>query len=680
MRFPVGKKLPVWALVTALVCLPILTMGVRAQDSTEESSSSAWAPPLASFAKDRIDLIEAVRSTLEHDPNLLLRREDFRLQAGVLEELGGAFDWTFSGDVTYQHDERELRDSVKRREQDRRDDLQVLNGETCSLADQFEAKTVELEDAIASEPGQIPITRDEIFNLRLRAIERLIDEATSAEIEAGLRNQRLLILEGELFETRALAEGNRNACIESGETLARLGDTPEQEEFDSGRLNLRLEKLFRSGILLAPFVEGEYDSSQFIGKRNGFFEPVLDDNGNQVVEFGVPRERFIDFGGKNVEDLYTFRVGFEVNVPLLRNRGAEAVAAGESAAERDLEATALLLKHAASESVLNTAVAYWDLFAAQERVDIQRGSVRLQEELVKITRDLIEADELPRAEESRVLASAANARAQLAGAERDLVSARLALVQAMGFDARSQESTPLAAGPFPEAPNAQAIERLLADAELLDAALGQRYDVAAAAAFVGSSAILARASQLNLRSQLDLSAGAWATATGEKSFSEATDRWVSPSWSVGLAFEKPIGNRERKGSLAQSQSRERQDQISSADLERNVRIAVVLVLNSLAEVRGRLDNAEEAAKQFERTIEAEKEKFKVRESNLVDTILTEQQRTGALLTRLDVQREVAILLARLRFETGSLVSEAEGGKSEVTLPMLTELPATGHGP
>ncbi len=672
MKFSSGMKPLGWLFAAALTLLPAVPTRLGAERPVDPGVP--YDPPLFSFEGGRVDLMEAVRLTLQHDPNLLLQREDVRLQEGVLQELAGAFDWTLTGDFSYQHEERELRDSVKQREQDERDDLTVLNGETCTAAELNRATAAELQDAIDAEPGTVPISTDDVLNLQLETLERAIDEASSEEIAELLRNERLQFLGSELIEAEGLAEGNQQACDETAAALNRLGDTPTFEDFDSVRLNLRLDKLYRSGLVFSPFLNGEYDSTRFVGKRDGFFEPVLDENGNQVVEFGVPRRRFFDFGGKNVDDVYTFRVGFEVNIPLLANRGAEEVAASESAAREDLEAIDLLLKHAASQSVLATSMAYWNLHAAQERTGILEGSVKLQEQLAKLTRELIEADELPRAELARALASEANARAQLQGARRDLVAARLALVQAMGLDAEGPANMPLVGGAFPAAPAPPAITRLLASKSLVDEAVARRYDVAAARRFKGSSRILARAAQLGVRNRLDVSASVWTTATGEKSLSEAVDRWVTPSWSLGLAYENRIGNNDSKGRLVQSEARARQDQISAADLERNVRIGVLLALTSLAEAGGRLARAEEAAEHFEATIEAEIEKFKVGESTLVDTLLTEEQRTGSLLARLDAHQQVAILLAQLRFETGTMVAAADDGTSEVTLPMITALP------
>ena len=678
-----GRILRDWLGILAVSALSAQISQLQAQELPREPGppqASPYTPPLRSFGDRPLGLLEAVRLTLRHDPNLLLLEENVKLREGILQELSGDFDWILNGEFSYQYEEKELLESVKQDEQDRRDDLRRINGETCMLADQFELKAQQIEMALQGQPGDVRITTDEFFDLRLQALENLIRVANVAALPA-LLNQYQILLESELFETVALAEANREACIESAASLERLGETPEREEFATASLSLRAEKLFRNGLSLAPFFTGDFDHTQYVGKRNGFREPVLDENGEQVVEFGIPRERFVDFGGKNIEDNYTLRVGFGVALPLLRGRGSKAVAAAESAADRDREATALLLKHAAAESVLLTARSYWDLLAAQERVAAVRGSVELQARLVEITDSRIEAGDLIRAARSRVLASSANARALLAAAQRDRVVAGIALVQAMGFDAEGPSHVPSAGDAFPAiAPTSASIAAFnlkQAGGQLAREAVARRYDVAAAAALIGSGSILARAAEIDLRSRLDLATSIWSTATGENSLSEATNRWVAPSWSLGLTFEKPFGNNAARGRLAQSEARLRRDQIGAEDLRRNIRIAVVLTLNSLIEALERLHQTEETVRHYEDTIRAETRRFEAGQVDLVDTILTEQQRTDSLLARIDARREVATLVAQLRFETGTLVAETGGIGAEVTLPALTTLPDLG---
>jgi len=672
MRFVPSRRLAMVVLV--LACLP----GVGgAETPTNEPATGPYTPPTIRFEDGKIELLEAVRLTLEHDPNLLLQEEDVRFQEGLLQEIRGAFDWNLTGELSYQHHEQELRRSVFDREEERRTDLARIRDTSCERADRENQKIWELRAARRVDGG-VRISADPALDAQLQVIEQLIASADDPVRIDELRQTRIDIIDVELAAAGEVHAAALQSCHEADEDLRRLGETPELEEFDDGYLRLGLDKLFRNGIGFSPFFDGSYEDTQYIGKRDGYYQPRLDAAGNQIIdEYGIPQRRFIDFGGKNVEALYTFKVGFQVNVPLLRGRGTEAAAAAETAAEVDLGASALVLEHAAAERILSTVAVYWNLLAAQQRLEILEQSVKLQTQLVEIARELIDADEIPRAELSRVLASEANARAQAQAGARDLLTARLVLAQTMGINVADDTNAPLATGPFPAPPAAEAIAGL-ASAELAAAAVGARRDLAAARALVDSGRILARAARIELRSRLDLGAGMWATALGESSVSEAVDRWVAPSFSLDLMYEKPLANNVRRGQMEQREAQLRQQQISAADLERNVRIGVLRALGSLVEARGRLERAEEAAQHFEKTIEAEMEKFRERDSTLVDTILTEQQRTGAQLTLLSARQEVAMLLAELRFETGTIVAEdAEG--SQVTLAMLTALPGEQPG-
>ncbi len=639
-------------------------------------AQTTYEAPRFSYGEGKIGLVEAVRLTLAHDPNLLLQREDVRFQQGIVEELAGAFDWQLSIDASYDYREQELRNSVIQRERDKRDELTLQNEFTCAQVPSQQEKIDLLEDALAGatiDPNNFDDNTDAFFQAQLAFLQQRIATTTNPLELQALLTSREALLSRELL----IAQGTRNEfqklCDDTGQSLARLGSIPEFEEFETGRVRLGLQKLFRSGISLAPFLEASFDSTQFKGKKNGFFEPRLDENGQPVeTEFGTPLLVFVDFGGKNVEDLYKAEVGFDLNLPLLRGRGVESVAAGEKAAAVDLEATGLALRHGASVSALNTALTYWSLLAAQDRVVVLERSVDLQSRIGELTDQLIEGEVLPRVERSRTLAGQANSRSQLEGARRDLVSARLALARAMGLDVEGEGNAPLAEGPFPAAPSLEAV-RALDVAALAERAVGVRFDRQATHLLVESGRILSEAARRDLADRLDLQLGVSAGALGEGSFSEAIDRWTGPSGAIAIAYERDLGNHSRQGRLGQRESLVRQREISAGDLDRGIRIGVVQTLRSLEESVARLIESEAAAGFFQETIDAEFEKLRAGASTLIDALLTEQQRTSADLALLSARQQVAVLLAQLRFETGTLVEGEEGGGS-VWVERLTTLP------
>lgn len=657
--------------VMAALAAALLTLAPAARAQAPAAAGAPQAPSYTDPDGRGLPLIEAVRLTLAHDPNLRLAEEDARAQSGIALEISGDFDWQIQGELDYQHEERELRDGVKRNEQGRRDDLTVFNGETCDQADLQARKAAQIEQALAGQIGDVRIDTDAVLDLQLQAIERLISEIPLDQAQV-LVNQYNLILESELLETRALAQSNAESCRDSAAALARLGGTPVFEEFDSASLSLRADRKLRNGAVLSPFLEGDYGGTQYLGKINGFSEPVLGPDGRQVVDYGIPRERFVDFGGKNLDDLYTFRVGFDVAAPLLRGRGRAEAGAAEKAALESADAVALLVKHAASESVRATALTYWRVLAAQQRVAILERSAADQEKLVSITSDLIAADVLAQVDGDRSRASLANAYAGLESARQSLTNARHELLRVMGFDLEGQQAPPLAVGEFP-AIGAEEIARAAADSALLNELPERRYDLAAARIFSASSETLAIAAKLGLRPRLDARAGVWTTATGEGSLSEGVDRWVVPSWSVGFSFEKPIGNNAAKGRLMQSEARLEQDRVVAVDIERQARISALSALRSLSAAVAAVAQADEAVALSENLVAAEQDMLNARQSSVLDSILTEQQTTSARLAQIEARLNVASLLTELRFASGTLVDESADGPA-VTAATLSTLP------
>lgn len=659
-----------WALLLPL----LLPLTARAETARKQLPAiPEWEPQVFVATPEGIGLLKAVQWTLEQDPNLLLRTEEARTREGFSLELAGAFDWIVNGQASWDHREQKLRQSAIDFERDKRRQIADVQAVACDLESDL---ATELDDlARAQTSTGVDITTDAGFNAQLRLLEAAILAADNAIVRQSLERTRANLITTEIdLTTMALAEA-RQACSRAGEDLQRLGRVPEEEEFDIGRLELRAEKLSRSGILFGPFLRWAYDSTDFIGKRRGFLVPALDPQGRPLVSpSGIPLERLIDFGGKNIEDLHTFDLGFEVNLPLLRGRGRNATGAAATAAEIDFQASELVLEHSASESVLNTAFAYWNLVAAQERVRILETSVTLQESLVGTAQALVDAEELPAAELARGRAGEANARAQLLDARRNLTTAQIDLVRAMGLTVSDPLALPVAGDPFPPAPEREGLLNLAET--LLKEALDRRLDLQATRSLVDSGLVLSEAAATDLRPRLDLTAAGWWTARGEGSPSAALDRTASePSWRLRAQLEKPLGNRTFKGRLIQQQALLGQRRVSEADLARLIRVAVVRTLGSLAEGVDQLRYAESAAEAFEQTVGTEMEKLKVGETSIIDANLTEQQRTEASLAVVFARLQVATLLAQLRFETGTLVEhDAQSGDNKVTEDSLRLLP------
>jgi outer membrane protein TolC len=604
------------------------------------------------FAAGGISLEEAVRLTLAHDPVLKLVESDTDFAGGVAQQQSGQFDLTLRASVDYNRRIQELTQAQKDAEIKRREDLRNEIEELESGLGEAERVRNLLDPLRTSSPGD-PIPEElarlsPVTAATIRALDELILSSVPPEqdqfiaIRNDFLNQTFAVADAELTRTQAL-------LIQDRTTLENIGAAPEDELFVDAAMNVHLAKLFRSGVVFSPFVDGTFQKVAFDGKPQS-----------------------ATFGGKGLTDLFQFQVGVDVLLPLARGRGATAVAAPERAALIEYDASLLTLEHERAVSVLNTVGAYWQLRAAQEFADIAAQSVEFQEQLVELTQGLIDTQLLAGADISRVRAAEARARAPFEDARNNVKYARVALAIAMGVAATEDDATlPLAGDPFPRAPDMAVFERT----GLVDHALDSRQDLVAATLQEEAGRTLEEAARQNRKPVLDLSLRTWFTA-GDDTFGKAADRWVGPSAGVSLQFEKPLGNNTLEGQFAQAQAAARQRQIAQLDLDRQIRLGVIQATETLRESASRVQQALAAVNFYQNTIDAELERFRQQlgSTTLIDVVVTEQQQIDALLALVSARLDLAQRIVRLRFETGTMVT---GGA--VRAEDLVTVPTGGGG-
>jgi outer membrane protein TolC len=605
--------------------------------------------PVVKFPPGGIGLDEVVRLTLQHDPAMKHQEATVRFQDGVVQERSGPFDFTIGGNLFYDYRVSEMTENRKQSERDKRN--RIADGLTNLKASADEAgRLVELlGKARESAPGAAPIGDIARVSPTVAATVQTLDALISTS-DPQLRTQLLDIrrdfLDTTVRQFQEMLVTELNTYNDGKIRLANLGEAPADEVFYTGGFSLQASRLFRSGVSFQPFIDAAVDGANFRGKL-----------------------RSSDYGGKGLQDLFTFHAGAGFVVPLGRGRGARAVTAGERAAVIERDAGRLALQHQGAASALVATLAYWDLRAAEEAATIASRSFEMQKKLVGLTRELIEVDELPRAELARAQAAEARAGARADEARRAVHQARVALATVMGVSSTGDDTLPKGRDPFPTPPDPS----LLTDqqiAGLVDAALSHRLDLAVARRRQVAGRTLEDAARTNLRPRFDLTFSSWLTALEERSVARAIDRWVGPSAEVSLQVERPINNNYFLGQLAQRQAESRQREISAVDLERQVRLGVVQAVSSLRETVERVRQTEAAVGFYRSTIEADVERFRTGDATLIDTVLTEQHETEAQLALIAARQELARLIARLRYETGTLVVDGI-----VTPQQLVTVPA-----
>jgi outer membrane protein TolC len=413
-----------------------------------------------------------------------------------------------------------------------------------------------------------------------------------------------------------------------------------------------MEFPYRDGVTAGLFATGNYSANGYKGK-----------------------EKQTEFGGLGVEDVYTAEVGFSLAIQLLRGRGTDATGAFEKSAGIDYEASVLVLKQSASSSVANTIVAYWNLVAAQEFLEISRNAAGRGSKRLEITDALIAGDELPRAERSRSLASQATDSAQVAGAERAVYEARVSLAKTMGIAVVEPANAPLAADSFPSVPDARALAAL-APPPFIDLALQRRWDRQASAKLKESGGVLTTAARTALRPRLDFAGRISMNTIAETSLSQTADAWTGPGWQASLSFEMPVGNNLAKGRLLQNEADLAQSSINASDLDRNIRANIVSLVASVKTAAEQVALLDEAVRYYGQSIDSESERFKGGQTSLLDMITTQDVQTNALVTWTTARQQLASFIAKLRYETGTLV-ESRGDVNLVRPEDLVTVPPAG---
>lgn len=650
-----------WSALSAFLCHTILPSTAGAapppQPSRLPPDAAEYSPAKIAIPKAGITLLDAVKFTLDNDPNIRLQAADAQNRAGRWVEQAGEFDATFSGEAGFEYRQDELRESVKTNERRAR---QVLDNQI----EELEIRGRDLATVIGriTTPGYIDNPRsidlaagitDPVLIRSVQAVasqfiilDDLIEQASGIELQRLLETRDSFLrrtledYSSDLNETRAgLAEATR--------VRTARGDQPVDEWTAKGNLNISLSRKLRSGITLRPFFDFTYDATNFVGK-----------------EFKDSAR-----GGKGIEDTYKAQVGFDVRVPLLRGRGRDASGAQEAAAGQDAEAGRLQYVHRKSRSVLDTVAAYWDVRAALDELAVAEKSVQQQATLLDSTRQLINASQKPRSDESRAMASWADSKARLEAAGQRVNEAWLGLAKFMGVVLQSP-ATPSVSDLFPE-PAESSVEQAAIDAVIREGLAG-RLDLKAAVVTRGASETLTRAARFNRKPILDFEGRAFGTSTGEKRLSDL-NRWVFRSGKAAFKLELPFANDLQEGRFLQAEADLDRSGIDAADLERNIALNVARLSRNLKTSADRVREARSAVKYYEQAFSDEQAKFRAGDSTLVDTILTEQQTTSARVASINAQRDYARTLAELRFEAGTLVVDNQAG-SRVTQETLTAVP------
>jgi outer membrane protein len=373
----------------------------------------------------------------------------------------------------------------------------------------------------------------------------------------------------------------------------------------------------------------------------------------------------------------TATVSFLLRQPLLRGRGTRVADAGERAAQREAEAGALDLRFTTSQRILSVASQYWTTVAARYSLDILRSNEETSRQLLATTRRLISADITAPAEAVQLEANLAAAEASRFAGENALFKARQDLGREIGLDGARTAALPLPAGPFPElAPGALDVAGA---ARFVDGALRRRADLLAARKRQDESELLLAAASNALLPQLDLVlkpgySGLMGGGGVAAFFAALAHQIPGVSSSLSLNLSWPVRRDVAYGQLLQARATQQQSAALLDQLRKSVSTDVPTAVDTVARSAQQLERAREAVRLFERAVANEERKLGAGSSTVLDVITQRDRLLAAAQTEVSAELALALALAQLRFDTGTMLAKS-GDLEVVDSRHLTTVPA-----
>ncbi|MBI5522795.1 MAG: TolC family protein [Desulfarculus sp.] len=374
-------------------------------------------------------------------------------------------------------------------------------------------------------------------------------------------------------------------------------------------------------------------------------------------------------------------VQFQVVVPLLKGLGEEATGAPGRAAQRDLESAQTSYMHAISLNLYNAINGYWLLRQAQYSLDVNIESEARARKLLEEVRFLVEADQTPRSTMVNLQANLGLKSAQRQAAQRSVLAAAENLANSLGLSGQGVMGMPLAADEFPP----PGTMPLVAGEDIYRGmAMDRRADLKAAKAKeqAAQENLVAALDAMKPKVNLTLAAGYNGLSEIESYDSygrSITDGIYGPSVMGKLDFEFPLQNRAARGQMLASKAQLRQAQINHGDLARQVELGVTSALATMAAAARQYADASGSVQNYRQSADDERTKFQLGISTILDVIQVEDQLTSALLNQVAALQGYASALARLRYETGTLIA-GDPQTASLSRESLTTPPSQGALP
>jgi outer membrane protein TolC len=353
------------------------------------------------------------------------------------------------------------------------------------------------------------------------------------------------------------------------------------------------------------------------------------------------------------------RIVLTMTLPIGKKGGTLYNNTKEITARIDYQASLFTLRNAAQKAVLTTVQDYWKTVAALRKFALAERTLRVSNILLDLSNQLAKGDAIPYSEVTLAQAKQREAFAQRLQALVAIYDAAKSLAITMGLTSDEVHKLPLGIQVLPGV----TVERLnaLDTDQLVDAALARRLDRAAALETIKSKNVdLEKAKRdLIIAPEVFTSIGGVINNEATQNNSGQTVRGTKLGGDVAIAatLAWPFANNTAEGGVIDAQAKVNQAIINMETLSTTIAVNIFANLDSLRDLAKQVESEREAAGAYRKYFDDMREKFRKGATTMLETIQSEERLTGTDLALVDTRLALALALAQLRFETGTLLSD-----------------------
>ncbi|MCF7971290.1 MAG: TolC family protein [Methylococcaceae bacterium] len=506
------------------------------------------------------------------------------------------------------------------------------------------------------------VAQDEAFNLEkismttllrsptiLQQKEQVIGTEAGVDIQQGVFNPQVYANYGVQLSDQPIISYERPALL----------DLTHERSYQQ-LLNTGIVKQFRNGVTA--------DFSVKVYRK----DPLNGDDAARAVG--------LDLNTSNASTL-----AFTLNIPLLRGAWEVSNAAGEKAAKLQEQAAERDLHFIISKVLLNSISAYWDYKVADDILSIQQDSRRRTQkwldkaEMTFVLKDPAKVEQMKQKYNAEINASEAylaDKYLRTVQAEQGVAQARALLGVAMGLPYADFNMIVAVAEDFPKIEREQMhLEQL--NKQWVELATHNRSDILSTELLIEADQIIVDKYQQDVLPQLDINVGAGYQGLAEGgsvgSFAGSLGSQIpGPAFSGKINFSYPIGNQTQEGLLARQQVIFRQKTIALNDLKRTISAEIDVDTSSFKRRLNEERMAKKAVSFYQPTVKELVKRAMTSPEVTLNLLEYEDRLVAARINYILARSELAKLIAKIRFQTGTLI-ELDQGNYKVNIQGLRKL-------